>query len=388
MKRNASVRTVLSALTLVLAVVVWAGAGVNAKDTSGGKADKVSGRKVSGQDFEKPVGETLRERLNSLQYHVTQECGTEPAFHNAYWNNHEEGIYVDVVSGEPLFSSRDKFDSGTGWPSFTRPLVEGHITEHDDNSLGMKRTEVRSKLADSHLGHLFEDGPGPSGLRYCINSAALRFIPVDSLEAEGYGDLLPLFRPEDKQSDKQMDHSADKGMEKPGGNKAKMKKNDREIATFAGGCFWGMEEILRKIPGVIDTEVGYTGGRTPDPDYGVVSSGLTGHAESVRVVFDPRKITYEELLHYFFRMHDPTTKNRQGNDVGSRYRSAIFYHSERQREIAERVKEEVNRSGHWKNPVITQIVPAGPFYKAEEYHQDYLEKHPNGYTCHYLRDWN
>ena len=161
----------------------------------------------------------------------------------------------------------------------------------------------------------------------------------------------------------------------------------RETAVLAGGCFWGMEDILRKVPGVLETEVGYAGGATQSPNYESVKTGETGHAESIRVVFDPKKLSYEELLEkWFFRMHDPTTKNRQGNDVGTQYRSAIFVASPEQRRVAEAVKARVDASGKWKSPVVTEIVEAGPFTAAEGYHQDYLAKNPGGYTCHWIRE--
>jgi len=143
--------------------------------------------------FVKPPREELKKTLTREEYNVTQENGTERPFDNAYWNNHREGIYVDIVSGEPLFSSTDKFESGTGWPSFTRPLEKGNIVERDDRSFFMRRTEVRSRLGDNHLGHVFKDGPPPTGLRYCMNSAALRFIPKEDLDKEGYGKYKGLF---------------------------------------------------------------------------------------------------------------------------------------------------------------------------------------------------
>ncbi len=308
----------------------------------------------------------LKSKLTPLQYNVTQECGTEKPFQNEFWNNKKPGIYVDVVSGKPLFCSLDKFDSGTGWPSFTRPLVEDNIVENEDNSNSMTRTEVKSKHANSHLGHVFEDGPEPSGLRYCINSASLRFISAEDLEKEGYGEFKRFF-------DLQADTSS--------------RTDDKKVetATFAAGCFWGVEAILNKLDGVLETTVGYTGGYANNPTYELVSMGKTGHAEAVQVKFDPTVISYEKLLDYFWRLHDPTTLDRQKYDVGTQYRSAIFYHSEEQRIAAEKSKENFDHSGAFKKKAVTEITPATVFYPAEGYHQDYYAKN-KGRVCHTLRD--
>ena len=160
----------------------------------------------------------------------------------------------------------------------------------------------------------------------------------------------------------------------------------KETATLAGGCFWGMEEIIRGIPGVLNTTVGYTGGSVENPNYNIVKLGTTNHAESIEVEYDASKITYADILGYFFRMHNPTTVNQQGNDKGTQYRSVIFFHNEEQKKVATDLIKKITDAKKWDKPVVTQLVPVTKFYPAEDYHQDYLKKNPGGYTCHWMRD--
>lgn len=292
-------------------------------------------------------------KLTKQEYLVTQKSSTDKPFNNKFYDHKEKGLYVDIVSGEPLFSSEDKFDSRSGWPSFTKPIGD-YVIEKEDISHGMHRIEVKSKYADSHLGHVFNDGPkDKGGLRYCINSSSLRFIPYSDLAKEEYEEYIKYFS-----------------------------NQKHESIILAGGCFWGLQDLLKKLPGVISTKVGYSGGDVKNATY--YNHGT--HAESVEVVFDSKILTLRKLLEYFFQIHDPTTVNQQGNDRGLSYRSAIFYNSDKQRKEVQQLIDEMNNSNIWPGKIITEIRENSDFWEAEEQHQDYLEKNPNGYSCHFKRE--
>lgn len=280
-----------------------------------------------------------REALSPEQFAVLREAATETPFTGRYDRYFEEGSYRCAGCGRFLFRSAEKFDSGCGWPAYSMPFHENAVTEHADDSAGMHRTEIRCAGCGGHLGHLFDDGPPPNGKRYCINSVALRFEEPESTAGR------------------------------------------LERATFGGGCFWGTEWVFRKVDGVIDTAVGFMGGSTDEPTYEQVCTGGTGHAEVIDLLFNPEVVTFEQLLAVFFENHDPTTLNRQGPDVGTQYRSAVFSHGEEQAQAARAFIEVATKEGRFSRPIVTEVVASAPFWRAEEYHQRYFEKRGESPSC-------
>ncbi len=275
--------------------------------------------------------------LTPEQFRIMRQKDTEPAFSVKcpLPPKGGSGIYQCAGCATDLFEYDSKFESGTGWPSFWQPVSELNIRLVLDNSFDMRRTEVLCARCDAHLGHVFDDGPFPTGKRYCINALALKLVTANT-----------------------------------------------QKATFAAGCFWGVEAAFAGLKGVIETRVGYTGGRFKNPTYEDVCSNKTGHAEAVEIMYDPDKISYSKLLDVFWNIHDPTTPNRQGPDLGSQYRSAIFYHNAEQKKEAQDSKKRLELSGKFKQPIVTEITAAGEFYSAEDYHQKYFKKHGIKPTCH------
>lgn len=275
--------------------------------------------------------------LTPEQFKVTRLKGTEPAFSSALCSYFEPGRYACICCGTELFDAETKFESGTGWPSFTQPIKENAVAYHKDNGFGMQRVEALCNTCDAHLGHVFQDGPAPSGLRYCMNALSLEKVVTHE------------------------------------------KKVD-----FGGGCFWCTEAVFQRLKGVVKVESGYSGGTVVNPTYREVCSGTTGHAEVIEVTYRPEEISFEDLLRIHLSTHNPTTVDRQGADRGSQYRSVIFYRNEEEKQAAMGIIDEMQKL--YPDMIVTQLQMFEHFYKAEDYHQDYYNRNREGGYCRAVID--
>lgn len=292
-------------------------------------------------------------QLGAERFEILRHQGTERPGTSEWLKNKVEGVYVCAGCNLPLFFSNTKFESGTGWPSYF-DAIKPNLAETVDNSHGMRRVEIHCVRCNGHMGHVFEDGPKPTGLRYCVDGLSLEFKAAKdyAMLAEPAAEATPV--------------------------------DQLATAIFAGGCFWCTEAVFEPVKGVVEVVSGYAGGTKESADYSKVSSGRTDHAESIRILYDPSVVSYETLLDLFFNVaHDPTQLNQQGNDVGRQYRSAVFVSDDKQKAEVEAYIKKLQASGKFARPIVTVVEPLEAFYVAEQYHQDYVKLNPtNPYVRH------
>lgn len=310
-----------------------------------------------------------QKRLSPEAFDVLRNQGTELPGSGTYVDTDDDGVYCCAGCGLPLFSSDAKFHSGTGWPSFFQPIAPGNVAETVDRSDGMVRTEIHCPRCGGHLGHVFDDGPKPTGLRYCLDSVALNFTPRNKVAT--LADPAADSKPRDANGSSAGVRAAPAAISGAGATKK------LATAVFAAGCFWATEAAFDQIRGVEHVVSGYSGGSKDTANYDTVCGGDTGHAESVEVTYDPSQVSYEQLLDVFFAAHDPTQLNRQGNDTGTQYRSVIFYADDAQRRAAEAKVRSLGKSHAFADPIVTAIEPLKSFFPAEDYHQNYVHNHPD-----------
>jgi peptide methionine sulfoxide reductase msrA/msrB len=304
--------------------------------------------KMSSSDNEviKKSEQEWEKQLTPEQYYVIRQKGTEAPFSGKLLMNKEKGVYKCAACGNELFTDDMKFDSHCGWPSFDKEIRGGKIKTVTDKSHGMERTEIMCAKCGGHLGHLFNDGPTSTGMRYCVNSLSLEFVSENNM-------------------------LKDKETSKAG----------IDTITLGGGCYWCVEAVYEMLDGVISVESGFSGGSVKNPSYREVCNGTTGHAEVVQITYDNTKTSLDEILKVFFTVHDPTTLNRQGADIGTQYRSVIFYRNENQYQTAKSIIDELNKEHVYNSKVVTEVEPLKAFYKAEDYHQNYYNQNKEEPYC-------
>jgi len=311
----------------------------------GQSKDKASNTIMQNDSFPIQKSEAdWKNKLTESQYYILRQKGTESAGSGKFYLHKEKGIYTCGGCGEPLFDDKMKFESHCGWPSFDREIAGGKIKQIEDNDHGMSRTEIVCAKCGGHLGHIFNDGPTSTGMRYCVNSESLGF------ESESQAKITKMEKPID-------------------------------TITLGGGCFWCMEAVFQEMKGVIAVSSGYSGGNVKNATYSQVSKGNTGHAEVIQIIYKSSEVSLYDILKVFFTVHDPTTMNRQGADEGTQYRSAIFYRDENQKMMADKVVKGVTEEKLYENPIVTEVKQFSTFIKAEDYHQNYFKMNQNQPYC-------